>query len=348
MTAMKAVMITTPGEAEVVELTQPAIKADEVLVRSKVVGLCGNDVELYQGKRPQGYDHYPIVPGHEWSGEVVAVGELVQHIEPGMKVVAESFSFCGVCRNCRDGLTNLCLQGYDELGFTRPGGLAEYVSVPARQLHILSSDASFEDAALLEPAANVIQAFQRAQLRPDEVVVIVGDDPTCLLAVQIARFFSPKAIVLLGFREERLRLARQFGATHTLNMSREDAQQVVQELSQGQGADLVFEGSGHVQAVEEALTLARRGGTVLLEGLTASIAPLSITSELFVLKHLAVYGIFGATSAAWEYTVQLFNAGLLQLSPLISHRFALEEYQQALDAIILRQSQALKVLLVHE
>jgi 2-desacetyl-2-hydroxyethyl bacteriochlorophyllide A dehydrogenase len=344
---MKAVMITEPGEAEVIDLERPEIKADEVLVRSRVVGICASDVELYQGKRPQGYASYPVIPGHEWSGEVVAVGELVQHIAPGAKVVVESFPFCGVCRNCRNGLTNLCEKGYDELGFTRHGGLAEYVAVPARQVHVLKSDASFEEASLLEPAATVVHAFQRAQPRPNDIVVVVGDEPVCLLAVQMARLFSPAKVILLGFRDERLQLAQQLGATHTINMSREDSLSIVQSLSRGRGADYVFEGSGHVQAVEEALTLARRGGTVLLEGLTASIAPLSVSSDLFVLKHLAVFGVFGANSAAWEYAVQLYNAGVLQLSPLISHRFSLEEYQEAMDTLILRMSRALKVLIVH-
>jgi L-iditol 2-dehydrogenase len=345
---MRALCITEPGEADVVELPLPSIGPDEVLVRSRVVSLCSMDVELFQGRRPQGLSRYPIVPGHEWSGEVTAVGELVRDIVPGQKVVVENFVACGMCRNCHAGLTNLCETGYDEIGFTRAGGLAEYVAVPARQVHCLPAHCTFEEAALLEPASLVAHAFLRAQPRPGDVVAIVGDDPACLLAVQFARLFSPLAIVLLGLREERLELAHGFGATHTVNMSREEPQDLINELTHGKGADLVFEGTGHVQAVEEALQQAKRGGTVLLEGMTSSIAPLSIESNILVLKQLTVFGLFGANAAAWSYALDLYRAGVLKLSPLISHRFSLDEYQTALDTLMLRLSKALKVLVLHE
>lgn len=345
---MRALLITEPGEAHVTELPLPATAPDEVLIRSRAVALCSNDVELYQGKRPQDLSHYPIVPGHEWSGEVVATGDRVQNVLPGQRVVAESFRSCGICSNCRSGQANLCETRYDEIGFTCAGGLAEYVAVPANQVHVLPSETSFEEAALLEPAAVVAHAFLRAQPRPGAVIAIVGDDPSCLLAVQFAHLFSPIAIVLLGFREERLELAHRFGATHTINMSREEPQELINALTGGKGADLVFEGSGHAQAVEEALRQTKRGGTVLLEGITSSIAPLSMESDIFVVRNLAVFGVFGANSAAWTYALDLYRAGLLHLSPLISHRFSLDDYQTALDTITLRLSKALKVLVLHE
>ena len=144
---MKALVLKGPGEAVVTELEQPSINPEDVLIRSRAVGICGSDVELYRGIRPEGYYRYPIIPGHEWAGEVAAVGERVQNISPGDKVVVEGFLFCGTCRNCRMGLTNLCEAGYDEIGFTRTGGLAEYVAVPARLVHTLPDDAALERRA---------------------------------------------------------------------------------------------------------------------------------------------------------------------------------------------------------
>ncbi|GHO84698.1 zinc-dependent alcohol dehydrogenase [Dictyobacter formicarum] len=345
---MKAVIITEPGEAHVTELDRPAIGPGEVLVHSCAVGIGESDVELFQGKRAKGFFRYPVIPGHELSGEVVAVGEGVSNVAPGAKVVVESIYACGICRNCREGKTNLCESGYNELGFTRPGGLAEYVVVSARQLHVLPESASLEEAALLGPAAVVAHAFLRTQPRPGDVVVILGDGPSSLLAVQVARLYSPAVIAVLGFRAERLQLAEDYGATHTVNMSREDTQSLIQALSGGHGADLVFEGTGHVQAIEEALSVVKRGGSVLLTGLEASIAPLSFTTDLFVLNQISVYGVFGASTAAWTYAAQLFLNGSLQLAELISHRFSLEEYEDALDAIILRHSRAIKVIMIHE
>jgi threonine dehydrogenase-like Zn-dependent dehydrogenase len=341
-------VITKPGQAHVTELEIPTILPDEVLVHSRAVGLSESDIEVYRGKRTSEYVRYPLIPGHEWSGEVVAVGDLVQNIEPGAKVVAENFRFCGVCRNCRDGQTNLCETGYDEMGFTRPGGLAEYVAVPARQIHILPTDASFEEATLLEPTAIVAHAFQRAQPRPGDIVAIIGDGPLSLLAVQLAKLFNPAMVVLLGFRAERLELAHQFGATHTINMSREDSQTAIQELTGGRGADLVFEGAGHNQAVEEAIFTVKRGGTILLTGLEASASTLSVSSDIFIIKQVTIHAVFGANSSAWDYAVQLYRQGSLQLAPLISHRFSLDDYYEALDTITNRQSKAFKTLILHE
>jgi len=176
----------------------------------------------------------------------------------------------------------------------------------------------------------------------------VGDGTIGLLAVQLARLFSPAILVLIGSRNERLELGRQLGATHTHNSRGSDPEPLIRSLTGGQGADLVFEGGNRPAGVEQALRLARRGGTVVLEGIAGSGAHLSLESDTFVLKHLAVLGIFGASSAAWTYAVQIFRAGLLNLAPLITHRFALDEYQTALDTLISRQTKMLKVLIVHD
>jgi 2-desacetyl-2-hydroxyethyl bacteriochlorophyllide A dehydrogenase len=345
---MKALLITGPGEARLTEMDIPIIGPEDVLIRSHAVGICGSDVELYQGTRPEGFYRYPIVPGHEWAGEIVAVGDRVHTLQQGDKVVVEGFLSCGICRNCRNGLTNLCQAGYDEIGFTRSGGMAEYVAVPARLVHTLPAEASLEQAALLEPASVVAHAFLRVQPQPGSTIVVLGDGNIGMLAVQFARLFNPSVIVLLGSHNERLTIARQLGATHTVNLKEEAAEPLIQTLAGGQGADLVFEGGTRPVGVEQALKLARRGGTVLLEGIAGSGARLSLESDIFVLKHLSVFGIFGANSAAWTYAVQLFCAGLLNLAPLITHCYPLADYQTALETIIGRQSNVLKVVLLHE
>src|SRR5690348_10350482 len=175
MKTMKAIVIESPGQIRLAEMTLPAPGPDEVLIRSRAVGICGSDVELYQGTRPEGFYCYPLVPGHEWSGEVAAIGERVRGLSVGDRVVAEGILSCGICRNCRTGLTNLCEAGYDEIGFTRPGGMAEYVAVPARLVHTLPPESSLEEAALLEPTAVVVHGFLRAQPRAGGTVVVIGD-----------------------------------------------------------------------------------------------------------------------------------------------------------------------------
>lgn len=325
----------------------PSPGPTDVLIRASTVGICGSDIELYQGKRPPDISRYPVIPGHEWSGTVATLGEQVKELEVGNKVVAGGFLACSICRNCREGLTNLCESGYDEIGFTQPGGLAEYVIVPARQVHVLPATAALDAAALLEPTAVVAHAFLRAAPRPGEVVVILGDGTISQLAVQLARLYSPSAIAVLGMRDSRLALSRSLGATHTLNLSAGSPLELVNELTQGRGADLVFEGAGHVQAVAEAFRLARRGGIILLEGIAGGNATLALEADSFTLKQLSVHGIFGANSRAWEYAVSLFRSGQLDLSQLITHRFPLERYEEALATLASPEIETLKVVIEH-
>lgn len=345
---MKAIVIEAPKQVRLVETTIPILKSDEVLVRSRAVGICGSDVELYKGTRPQGFHRYPLIPGHEWSGEVAELGEQVRGLSVGERVVVEGFLSCGTCRNCRSGLNNLCLAGYDEIGFTRPGGLAEYVAVPARQVHVLSPNASFQEAALLEPTAVVAQGFLQVKPRAAETIVVIGDGTIGLLAVQIASLFSPAALFLVGSHDERLALGQRLGATHTINSRRDDPVQLLHDVTGGPGADLVFEGGSRAAGVDLAIRLVKRGGTLVLEGIAGTGVQLSLESDIFVLKHLALQGIFGASSAAWTYAVQLFNSDYLHLAQLISHRFALPDYQQALETVMNRHKGVHKVLLVHD
>ncbi len=338
---MKAIQIDGPDSIEMIEAAAPAFKPDEVLVRSRAVSLDGSDVDLYRGTRPEGFSRYPIIPGHAWSGEVVAFGALVQNIEVGDRVVSESLLHCGKCRACSRNETDLCERGYDEIGFTKAGGLAEYVAVPAYLVHVLPRTAQFDEATLLASCATVAHAFLHARLLPGDTVAIVGDDVTSLFAVQIARLFTPASIVLIGFRENRLGLGRTLGATHTINASRDDAHVLVRSLSQGRGADLTFEGTAHAQAAVEAMLLTRRGGTTLLTGTIGSNALLSVESDIFVRNQLQITGVFSANMPAWSYVLQLYRSGLLTLAPLISEHLPLEEYQDAYDALTSRQGQML-------
>jgi len=342
---MKAIQISGPDQVAMIDMAVPTPLPGEVLVRSYAVSLDSSDADLYRGTRPESFYHYPIIPGHAWAGEVVAAGVLVDSIAVGDKVVSESLLYCGKCRNCSRNETDLCEKGYHELGFTRSGGLSEYVAVPAQAVHVLPSAASFDEAALLESTAIVAHAFLHAHPLPGDIIAIVGDDTMGLLAVQLAHLFNPTALVMVGFREDRLMLGRKFGATHTINVSRDDSQTLVRSLSRGRGADLTFEGTAQAQAAVEAMLLARRGGKVALTGTIGTNALLSVESDIFIRNQLNVIGIFGANAASWNYALQLYRAGQLHLAPLISNRFSLDEYQDALDMLTSRQGQILRVVI---
>jgi threonine dehydrogenase-like Zn-dependent dehydrogenase len=308
-----------------VEVERPRPGPGEVLVRVAAVGICGSDVELLRGSRPAAYVRYPIVPGHEWSGEVAELGPGVTSVRPGDRVVAEGFRACGSCDRCKEGRTNLCSAEYAETGFTHAGAFAEYVLVPARLLHILPADANLSAAALLEPAARV---------------AVVGAGTLGLIAVAMLTLVSPAELALIGTRPDRLALGRELGCTGAFDIKSGDPVEAF-----GEDFDLVFEAANQPEGAQTALLLARRGATVILEGISGVEQP-SLVNDLLPLKHLRVQGIFGASGAAWRFAVRLFSDRKVEFGRLVTHRFPLDEHERAFAALQDRSAAALKVQLV--
>jgi L-iditol 2-dehydrogenase len=332
---MRAVVVERPGDVALRDVPIPDPGAGEVLVRIAAAGICGSDVEVLDGRRPAGYVLYPIIPGHEWAGTVVAVGAGVVAIEPGMPVVAEGFRACGTCARCSEGRTNLCEVEYAETGFTHAGAFAEFVCVPAGLVHVLPGGSDLAAAALLEPAACVAQGLLEVELRPGMTVAVVGAGTLGLLAVALLSRVSPSRLVLVGTRDSRLARGPSLGATETLNVRRGELPEP--------GFDLVFEAAGTVHGTRTALALARRGGTVVLEGISG--LPGAVAADAIALGHLRVQGVFGASRRAWQWVVELFAAGLLDTKPLVTHTFPLEEHAAAFTTLGDRDGGALKVQL---
>ncbi len=318
--SVRAVRLERPGLAELVELPHPAPAPGEVVVRVAAAGICGSDVELFDGRRPPGYVRYPVVPGHEWAGTVTEVGEHVSGVAAGDRVVAEGIRWCGACPRCREGATNLCEAGYAETGFTHPGAFADAVAVPARLVHRLPPGADLEQAALLEPAACVAHGLLAAAPAAGLRVVVIGGGTLGMLAVLLLRLHSPRALTVIEPRADRRALALELGATAAL------------EPGAGEGADLVVEAAGTGMSVGQALAAARRGGTVVLLGISGA-GPVPLDPDVFSLGDLRVLGGFGAPSSAWHHAVGLFAMGALDLRPLISHRLDLDAYERALRLV---------------
>lgn len=332
---MRAVVVERPGDAALRDVPTPVPGADDVLVRIGAAGICGSDVEVLDGRRPAGYVRYPIIPGHEWAGTVTAVGAGVLGIEPGMPVVAEGFRACGRCARCSEGRTNLCDVEYAETGFTHPGAFAEFVCVPANLVHVLPDGSDLAAAALLEPAACVAQGLLEVELRTGLTVAVVGAGTLGLLAVALLGRVSPSRLALVGTREPRLALGRSLGATEIWNARRGELPE--------RGFDLVFEAAGTVEGARTAIALARRGGTVVVEGISGG--PGALTVDQITLGHLRVQGVFGASRRAWQWVVELFAAGLLDTKPLVTHTFPLQEHEAAFTTLGDRGGAALKVQL---
>lgn len=334
----RSVLVNAPEDFTVTERPVDEPAAGEVVVQVAAAGICGSDIELFEGTRPADFVRYPVVPGHEWAGTVAAVGPDVTSVAAGDRVVAQGFRNCGTCPRCREGATNLCAAGYAETGFTHPGAFSGYVTVPARLVHRLAENADLEAAALLEPSACVVEGLLAEAPLIGARTAVIGTGTLSLVAVQLLARQGAREVVVVGDSPGGRELAKQWGATSVVGTAEAGAPGWTCD------ADFVFESAGRGSSARLAFAAARRGGAVVLEGIPASTADAD-ASEV-VLKHLRVHGVFGASAAAWEHVVSLFNAGLLQLGDLVSHRYSLDDVAAALDALRSRQPGVHKVLLV--
>jgi threonine dehydrogenase-like Zn-dependent dehydrogenase len=332
-------VIEAPGVVALREIDAPSCGPGEVVVRSRAAGVCRTDLEVLRGELDRRWVRYPCVPGHEWSGEIAEVGETVDGLAPGDRVVCEGIVPCGRCRRCLAGDTNLC-ETYDQLGFTRVGGYGELVLAPARIVHRLPEHVSFEAGVVVEPASVVLRALERARLAAGESVGVVGVGTLGSLAIALARLAEPARIVAYGIREEELELARELGADETVDVT---AQQTAPaEL------DLVLETAGAVAAVELATRLVREGGRVALLGIAGegkTLAPLP--ADRIALRDLELIGSVGYTSAVWARVVSLLADRRVDLSPIVTHRFPLEQFERAFDLLEHREGIVGKIVLEH-
>jgi L-iditol 2-dehydrogenase len=332
---MRAVVVKRPGAVTLQRVPRPEPGPGEVLVRVGAAGICGSDVEVLEGRRPARYVRYPIIPGHEWAGLVEAIGPRVQNVDEGDAVVAEGFRACGDCARCREGRTNLCAADYAETGFTHAGAFADFLCVPAHLVHRLPSETDLAAAAVLEPAACIAQGLLEIDLRPGMTAAVVGSGTLGLLAVSLLSRISPARLALVGTRTPRLALGEAMGATETWNVRQDEYPEP--------GFDLVFEAAGTPDGARTAVELARRGGTVVLEGISGQ--PSGIDADAVVVGHLRLQGIFGASRNAWQWVTELFADGLLDTKPLVTHSFPLEQYDAAFTTLAQRNCDALKVQL---
>jgi 2-desacetyl-2-hydroxyethyl bacteriochlorophyllide A dehydrogenase len=312
---MRALVVTSPGHVGLEDIESPQVAPDELLIQPLACGMCGTDLELIDGSIDLAYVRYPLVLGHEWVGRVV--GDE-QH--EGDLVVVEGIIPCGHCDECLIGATNRC-QTYDEIGFTRAGALADFISVPRELVHYLDASVSVLDAAMVEPMAVVWRALARTEIRPDASCLVIGDGTVALLSAHLLQRFDPSHITVLGLRPSQHDLALQAGAN-----------EFVTELPPRQ-FDVIIEAAGHVDAVRTALSRVSRGGSITLLGLPPHGSEVTFIPDDFVNNDLTLQGSFSYTREAWASVVRHLNNGDLTPSFLITHTFDLDDYLQALETL---------------
>lgn len=347
---MEAVVFPEPDRFEIQSIDRPSPDCGEALVRVEATTICGSDLKILRGEYPA--TTYPHVPGHEWAGEVVEIGADVSRLSPGDRVAAEPHVGCGECPRCMEGLYNLCLhygdesRGHQHIGFTTDGGLAEYVAVDTRALHVLPASMTYDQGAFCETAGVALHAIERAGIRGGDDVVVIGPGAIGLAAVQIARQQGADRVILTGTRDERLVPAKSLGADMTVNVrDTDDVVETVVEALDGIGADLVVELAGTESAGRQAVEMARRGGSIVLAGSTSPGRKLSVDLREIVVGHKQIYGSVANPKWICEEGFDMIARNQIDVDPLLTHRFALREFGDAMTAFKNREGGAFRVMM---
>ncbi len=347
---MKAVIYPEPDKFEVDEIAVPEPPPGAALVKVMSTTICGTDFKILGGLFPG--TKFPHVPGHEWSGEVVAVGKGVDELKPGDPVGAEPHVGCGRCRMCLQGTYNLCEnygrvdKGHAHIGFTTSGGLAEYCAVSVKALHRLPENLSYDQGAFTESVGVALYAIQRVGIEAGEDVLGVGPGAIGLCATQIARARGAGKVVLAGTRDERLTLGMELGCDEVVNVrSEKDPVEAIRSRFGGKGADVVVELAGSEDAAQQALLSARRGGRIVLAGSTSPGRELKVDLSVIVRGHLDIHGSVANPKWVCRRGLEMISRGYVNVAPLLTHRFGLTDFGEALETFRERRGGAYRVMM---
>lgn len=323
---MKAAVLHEPGRLIIEDVPVPEIRDHEVLVQVKATAVCGTDVSIYKGRYR--LNAYPVIQGHESAGIAAKVGKAVKNIRRGDHVIINPSIFCGDCYCCLNSMSNLCING-GMLGKDFPGTFAEYVAVPEQNLTVMPPQISFEDASSLQSLVTVLRAWERVTVRPGDSVAVIGMGAPGLLHVRMAAL-SGADVYAITRSKWKLDIAEQYGG-RPIEALKGDPVQAVMEATGGKGADLVIETAGTELTHAQAAEMARPGGTVLIYAALSGKAGFHTRPVFF--KELTIVGTRGMNRVGYENAVALYSAGKFDLSPLITHRFRLEDTAEMFDII---------------
>lgn len=343
---MKALVKTAKGvgNIELRDVEAPRPKDDEVLIQIAACGICGTDVHVKN-------DHFPYWPpvilGHEFAGTILEAGKECKVLNVGDRVVAEPHTkACGQCRLCRTGNIQICPEKRSP-GWGIDGGMTEYICYPEKLLHRIPEHMSWDQAAMVEPVANIVtDLLERTGVEAGDVVVVQGPGPIGLIAAMAARAVGASEVVLIGTPGAvgiRFEKAKELGFSHLVNISETDPVEYVANLTGGRGADVVVECSGSPKAIPMIPDLLRKQGRVSIIGLSGG-KKVEIDWDKFVFKAITVVFNLSTFYTSWDKSIELVASGKIQAEKLITHKMKLEEWEEAFDLIENRK--ALKVVLV--
>lgn len=329
---MRALAKMQPAEGlELVDVPKPAVGHNDVLIRIRKTAICGTDIHIWK------WDDWasrtipvPMHVGHEYVGEIVGIGQEVQGFRIGDRVSGEGHITCGHCRNCRAGRRHLC-RNTQGVGVNRPGAFADYLVIPAFNAFRIPDDVSDDLAAIFDPYGNATHTALAFDLVGEDVL-ITGAGPIGAMAAAIARHVGARNVVITDVNDYRLDLAARMGASRTVNVAREDLRDVMRELGMTEGFDVGLEMSGVPSAFASMLEQMNHGGKIAMLGILPDGVGAAWSQVIF--KGLEIKGIYGRQMfETWYKMVAMLQSGL-DLSPILTHRFAVEDYRQGFEAML--------------
>jgi L-iditol 2-dehydrogenase len=335
---MKAAMLYGIKDLRIEEISKPEVNAGEVLVKVKAATTCGTDLKIFQRGYVEKVIRLPTVFGHEWAGEVVEVGEGLEWPKKGMRVRAGNSAPCLRCAMCQKGKYNLC-----ENMIWLWGAYAEYIKVPARMVLVnmqeIPKHVSYEEAAITEPLACVLHGVEEAGVKLGDTVAIIGAGPIGLLHLLTVKKLGVEKVIIIDLVDERLSFAEKLGADETINAGKVDVAEKVRQITGGYGADVVIEAIGLPTTWEQALTLVRKGGTVLEFGGCPPKTEIRVNTELLHYGEVKVMGAFHATPLHFRRALNYIASKTINVKPLITRKMRLEEIKEAFQILSTSKSE---------
>jgi D-arabinitol dehydrogenase (NADP+) len=327
---MKAVVYDAPRSWAVQEVETPGVGPGEVRIRVGQVGVCGTDLHIHEGDFNA---VFPLIPGHELVGVVDALGEGVDRFTVGEQVTVNPNVFCGYCDYCLSGRLILC-ENAKGLGSNYPGFFAEYVTVS--QLLVFSVEGLHRDTAVFsEPAACAMHGMETLALRPGASVLVLGAGPTGLLLAQLIASGGASSVTVAAPTQFKLDRAKELGVDQIVQIKRDDAEANLarlREASGGRGYDVVVEATGSTSVGEICVPLTRNGGTVLVYGVTRPDEVVSFSPFDVFRREITIKGSF-AEMTSFGAAIDALRSGRARTDGIITHRFSLDEYGQALETL---------------
>jgi threonine 3-dehydrogenase len=312
------------------EADQPEVGHNDLLIQIHKTAICGTDMHIYNWDDwSQNTIPVPMIVGHEYVGKVVSMGQEVRGFALGDRVSGEGHITCGHCRNCRAGRRHLC-RNTSGVGVNRQGAFAEYLAIPAFNAFKIPDNISDDLASIFDPFGNAVHTALSFDLVGEDVL-ITGAGPIGIMAAAVARHVGARNVVITDVNPYRLELAKQMGANRVVNVNEQNLADVMNELGMTEGFDVGLEMSGVPSALRDMLAKMNNGGKVAMLGIPPNDVAVDWNQVIF--KGLTIKGIYGREMFETWYKMASLIQGGLDLSPIITHQFSLDEFQQGFDTM---------------